>query len=204
MTSQQPQSAKERIKGTRRLVREKVMQILAAQHVSGVQWDDNFNRIFPYEFRDEDDSSPSRLLTRAEIEQLEADKIIDWDKEDVDFGIELIKSTLMHAGFSEELIKNYSQNWELERIAHIDRIVMKVAIAEMLSFADIPPKVTINEAIEIVKRYSTEKSGVFVNGILDSILDELRSKGKLKKSGRGLLDESLSVKKAEDADEKNG
>ena len=191
---------KERVKGTRRLVREKAMQILAAMHVSGVDWVENFDRIFPFEFRDEEiEQSSERLLTRDEIAMLEADCNIDWDDELVQFGHELIRATLEHKDFSEEMIRRFSQNWELDRIAHIDRIVMQIAIAEMLSFQDIPPKVTINEAIEIVKRYSTDKSGVFVNGILDSILDSLKSEGRLKKSGRGLLDESLNARRV-DAD----
>ncbi len=191
---------KDRIKGTRRLVREKAMQILAAMHVSGVDWLENFERIFPYDFRDEDiEQSSERLLTRDEIARMEADQHIDWDDELVEFGHKLIAATLNHKVFSEEMIRRFSQNWELDRIAHIDRIVMQIAIAEMLSFQDIPPKVTINEAIEIVKRFSTDKSGVFVNGILDSILDALKADGRLNKSGRGLLDESLNNTRRVDA-----
>ncbi len=200
MSNRNNLEGKERVKGTRRLVREKAMQILAAMHVSGVDWLENFDRIFPFEFRDEEiEQSSERLLTRDEIALLEADCNIDWDDELVQFGHELIRATLLHKDFSEEMIRRFSQNWELDRIAHIDRIVMQIAIAEMLSFQDIPPKVTINEAIEIVKRYSTDKSGVFVNGILDSILDSLKSEGRLKKSGRGLLDESLNTRRV-DAD----
>ncbi len=200
MSNRNNLEGKERVKGTRRLVREKAMQILAAMHVSGVDWLENFDRIFPFEFRDEEiEQSSERLLTRDEIALLEADCNIDWDNELVQFGHELIRATLLHKDFSEEMIRRFSQNWELDRIAHIDRIVMQIAIAEMLSFQDIPPKVTINEAIEIVKRYSTDKSGVFVNGILDSILDSLKSEGRLKKSGRGLLDESLNTRRV-DAD----
>lgn len=181
------QASNKKIKGTRRIVREKVMQILAAQNVSGVDWQEIFDKIFPYEFRLEEVETPQRLLSRREIDELEADPEIIWEPDDVDFAKDLIRKTRLHQDYSDELMKRFSQNWELDRIAHVDRIVMRIAIAELLSFPEIPPKVTINEAIEIVKRYSTDKSGTFVNGILDAVLDELKAEDKLQKTGRGLL-----------------
>ncbi len=96
---------------------------------------------------------------------------------------------------AERLVSEYTQNWELSRIALIDRVVLRMAIAELLHFQDIPPKVTINEAIEVVKKYSTERSGQFVNGVLDAILDDLKKNGTLKKKGRGLIDTDANVKK---------
>lgn len=181
------QASNKKIKGTRRIVREKVMQILAAQNVSGVDWQEIFDKIFPYEFRLEEVETPQRLLSRREIDELEADPEIIWEPDDVDFAKDLIRKTRLHQDYSDELMKRFSQNWELDRIAHVDRIVMRIAIAELLGFPEIPPKVTINEAIEIVKRYSTDKSGTFVNGILDAVLDELKAEDKLQKTGRGLL-----------------
>lgn len=180
-------ASNKKIKGTRRIVREKVMQILAAQNVSGVDWQEIFDKIFPYEFRLEEVETPQRLLSRKEIDELEADPQIVWEPDDIEFAKDLIRKTRVHQEYSDELMKRFSQNWELDRIAHVDRIVMRVAIAELLGFPEIPPKVTINEAIEIVKRYSTDKSGTFVNGILDAVLDELKAEGKLHKTGRGLL-----------------
>ena len=82
-------------------------------------------------------------------------------------------------------------NWDLSRIALIDRILLRMGICEILFFPDIPPKVSINESIEIAKDYSTSSSGKFINGILDAILDDLKKDGKLNKKGRGLLEESL-------------
>lgn len=184
--SNQSQNTK-KIKGTRRIVREKVMQILAAQNVSGVDWHEIFDKIFPFEFRLEEVETPGRLLSRKEIDELEADPEIQWEPDDIEFAKDLIRKTRLHQDYADELIKRFSQNWELDRIAHVDRIVMRIAIAELLSFPEIPPKVTINEAIEIVKRYSTDKSGTFVNGILDAVLDELKEQDKLNKTGRGLL-----------------
>lgn len=88
----------------------------------------------------------------------------------------------------DALIKGRVANWEFNRIAVIDKIVLRISICELLYFDDIPPKVSINEAIEIARRYSTEKSDKFVNGVLDSVLDDLKKSGRMKKSGRGLLE----------------
>lgn len=76
----------------------------------------------------------------------------------------------------------------MERIATLDKILLELAIAELISCPDIPIKVTINEAIVLAKRYSTDKSGVFVNGIIDSVLSELKESGQISKMGRGLIE----------------
>ena len=192
------------IKGTRRLVREKAMQLLSAQEVSGVHWRDNFLHIFPFEYRLEEAATPNRLLTEEEIERLDADFLIDWDEEMRQFANELLTKTEEHAEYSVALIEKFSQNWEIGRLASIDRVVLKIAIAELMSFPEIPAKVSINEAIEIVKRYSTEKSGMFVNGILDAALVELNATGKLAKSGRGLMDVNIgALKHAQEKDAHN-
>ena len=88
---------------------------------------------------------------------------------------------------ADEIVVRYTKHWALSRIALIDRILMRVAICEMLLFEDIPPKVTINEAIEVAKRFSTAKSGQFINGILDAVLIDFQRDGRLKKSGTGLI-----------------
>ena len=88
----------------------------------------------------------------------------------------------------DALIKGRVANWEFSRIAVIDKIVLRISICELLYFDDIPPKVSINEAIEIARRFSTEKSDKFVNGVLDSVLDDLKKSGRMNKSGRGLLE----------------
>lgn len=87
-----------------------------------------------------------------------------------------------------ELISNNTRNWEVERLPLTDRIILEMAIAELLSFHNIPVKVTINEYIELAKTYSTPKSRNFINGILDVIAKELKESGEIKKSGRGLID----------------
>ncbi len=103
------------------------------------------------------------------------------------FAETLLLRTLDMADEADTLIGRHADNWDLSRIALIDRILLRMAVCEFLSFEDIPPKVTINEAIDIAKRYSTDKSGKFINGILDATLLELQEQGRLKKSGRGLI-----------------
>lgn len=116
---------------------------------------------------------------------------------DKKFGEDLIYKVTADRAKLDNLIKVKVANWEMDRIALIDRLLLRMAIAEFLYFPDIPPKVSINEAIEIAKEYSTAKSGKFVNGILDSIFSELKKSGKLKKTGRGLIEESLPKKSPE-------
>src|SRR5207302_8942858 len=86
-----------------------------------------------------------------------------------EFADPLIKGTLEHRSESDELIKKHAQNWELHRIAAVDRNILRLAIYEMLHRDDIPPVVSINEAVDIAKKFSTQDSGKFVNGILDQI-----------------------------------
>jgi N utilization substance protein B len=81
-----------------------------------------------------------------------------------------------------------TQNWEPERLAMMDTLLMKMAIAEFINFTSIPVKVTINEYLEISKEFSTPKSNSFINGILDKILIELKEEKKIRKTGRGLIE----------------
>lgn len=86
------------------------------------------------------------------------------------FALELVHRTDQLEDRLDDIIRNHAEKWELERIASLDRIILRMAICEILIFDDIPPKVTINEAIEIAKKYSTGKSDKFINGILDAVL----------------------------------
>ncbi|RTL13810.1 MAG: transcription antitermination factor NusB [Flavobacteriaceae bacterium] len=109
------------------------------------------------------------------------------DEDDKDFVKNLFRKTVLN---ELELSKEYidkTPNWDVERIAEIDTIILKMAICELLKFPSIPTKVTINEYLEIAKEYSTPKSSIFINGILDNLVKEFTQDGKLKKSGRGLL-----------------
>jgi len=103
----------------------------------------------------------------------------------------------------DRLIKKQVAHWEFNRLAVIDKIVLRMGICELLYFDDIPPKVSINEAIEIAREYSTEKSDKFVNGVLDAVFDDLKANGALNKQGRGLQDGGVHkrAKKAPEPEE---
>jgi N utilization substance protein B len=109
-------------------------------------------------------------------------------QDDRDFAETLYKQTLADDAKSEKLIAESTQNWDVERVALLDKIILKMALCEMQLFRGIPVKVTINEYIEISKLYSTPKSKQFVNGILDKLAQDLAASGEIRKSGRGLLD----------------
>ncbi len=109
------------------------------------------------------------------------------DTEDKEFGSNLFRKTALN---ENELAKEYidkTPNWDIERIAEIDTIILKMAICEFLKFPSVPVKVTINEYLEIAKEYSTPKSSIFINGILDNLVKEFQSNNKLLKTGRGLM-----------------
>jgi N utilization substance protein B len=116
------------------------------------------------------------------------------NKNDKEFSIQLVNKVIACQKELDQKIKEKVDNWEMARIALIDKLLLRLGIAEILYFPDIPPKVSINEVIEIGKDYSTSNSGKFINGILDAILSDLKEEGKLNKTGRGLIDESLPKK----------
>src|SRR5690606_6155496 len=107
--------------------------------------------------------------------------------DDKEFIVELFRLTTRHQQEYQQYISGKTKNWEADRIALIDTLLMQMAIAEFLNFSSIPVKVTINEYIEISKEFSTPKSNSFINGILDKILIELQKEGKIRKFGRGLI-----------------
>lgn len=110
------------------------------------------------------------------------------DDDDRSFLEGLFTETLAQAKENEEFVTKAAANWDLERIALMDRILMKMALAEARSFPSIPLKVTLNEYIELSKYYSTPKSNSFINGILDELFGKLKEEGKIKKTGRGLIE----------------
>lgn len=103
------------------------------------------------------------------------------------FAVSLFVRTLERTEQASGLIERHAENWHLSRIATIDRLLLQMAITEIETFEDIPPKVSINEAIDIGKRYSTQRSGQFINGILDAVLETLMAEGRVQKQGRGLV-----------------
>lgn len=150
---------------TRRLLREKAMQVL-------------------YAFE----------LTKDPIEQIKQLQLKDIEKkEDQKFINLIVDNTISNNSSYEETIKKTVDNWDMERIALIDAIIIKMCITEFLYIEDIPTKVSINEAIDIAKEFSTKNSGKFVNGVLDAILIRLKEENKITKKGKGLIGEKKSA-----------
>ncbi len=111
------------------------------------------------------------------------------NEEDEYFVKHLFRSAIVNSKLALDLIKKNTTNWEVERIALMDVLVMQLAITEIIEFEEIPVKVTLNEYIEIAKYYCTEKSSTFINGILDKIVREMREENLYRKTGKGLLGE---------------
>jgi len=109
------------------------------------------------------------------------------DLEDKQFAIDLFKKTILNQSALNTEIELKTQNWDKDRIANVDFVLLQMAICELQNFSSIPVKVTINEYLEIAKEYSTPKSSIFINGILDKLVKEYENDGKLNKLGRGLM-----------------
>ena len=114
------------------------------------------------------------------------------DEEDRQFAKDLYRKVVLNHADNVVLIKQHTENWDIERIAFIDNLILELALSEFLYFPSIPTKVTMNEYIELSKYYSTEKSRNFINGILDKALRDLKKANKVLKAGRGLIGEEES------------
>jgi N utilization substance protein B len=140
-----------------------------------------------------EDKAIIRSLTEKTLKsyadgKLDLQKVsLDWDDDQV-FIEKLFKATIELPHEYKDLIAKNTKNWEVDRLPLTDRVILEMAIAEMVNFSGIPVKVTINEYIELAKEYSTPKSRQFINGILDVISKKMKESGDIKKSGKGLLD----------------
>jgi transcription antitermination protein NusB len=151
-----------------------------------------YNYLEDYKLTWVDDIPVVNTQILKELKQLSLDKEfrisrLFKDTEDKEYASNLLKKTALN---EVELAKEYidkTPNWDTERIAEIDTIILKMAICEFLKFPSIPVKVTINEYLEIAKEYSTPKSSIFINGILDNLVKDFNKTDKIKKSGRGLI-----------------
>lgn len=159
---------------SRRQIRIRVMQAVYAWYCTEYHPADSFE----YNLREFAD----------EIREFERQK---GDKGDSRLLHELFYQTIERRHEFDDMIQLKAENWELERIALIDRILMQMGICEMLNFEEIPIKVTINEYLEIAKKFSTPKSSKFINGILDSLFLDFKHNGMIRKRGRGLIEETL-------------
>ncbi len=133
-----------------------------------------------------------RTLRRFSPDQDEGGSIMPMFNEnsDLTYAKKLLRATIRNEDRCLELIRVSANNWELDRIAFTDSLILQLAISEAMEFPSIPVKVTINEFIEIAKLYSTHKSSQFINGILDHVINGLRKDGKIVKTGRGLIGET--------------
>jgi N utilization substance protein B len=109
------------------------------------------------------------------------------DEDDREFALDIFKKTILNQNKLNTAIAEKTKNWDADRIANIDTVLLQMAITEFTNFPSIPVKVTINEYLEIAKEYSTPKSSIFINGILDKLVKEYDEAGKLNKMGRGLM-----------------
>ena len=110
-----------------------------------------------------------------------------WKEDEKEFALNLLSKAITNKVENDKILEKYSNNWESERLAKMDSLLMNLAVTEAKEFSSIPLKVTLNEYIEISKFYSTPKSNGFINGVLDKIFIDLKKDGKLKKVGRGLI-----------------
>ena len=108
------------------------------------------------------------------------------DNSDKNFALQLFRNTISNNHDYENIIIRFANNWDLDRIAIMDQLFLKMSFCEIMTMHNLPIKVTMNEYIEISKYYSTSKSKLFVNGILDNAVKELSKEGRIKKEGRGL------------------
>lgn len=161
------------------LVSEELYQVLEEQ---SIYWNDDIEFVIAViiktikRFNESSDSSQSLMPLYK-------------DDEDRDFARDLLRKSIINHDDLQALIKVHSSNWDVERIAFMDILMMQLALTEFLYFPSIPTKVTMNEYIELSKFYSTEKSRNFINGILDKTLKDLKKEDKIKKTGRGLVGE---------------
>jgi N utilization substance protein B len=111
-----------------------------------------------------------------------------YSDEDVEYARNLFRKSILHAGDNLRLLEDFTQNWDIERVSDVEKIIMNMAVTELKHFPSIPVKVTFDEYIEIAKCYCSAKSSGFVNGVLDKVLNVLKENGEIQKTGRGLLE----------------
>ena len=126
--------------------------------------------------------------SREEMGQVKILDLFKEEKEERDFYQKLFHNSVMKRDEVDAIIREHTNNWDIERIALMDILIMRLAVTEAMTFKSIPIKVSLNEYIELAKQYSTNKSNSFVNGILDKSFEELKEKGLIKKTGRGLIE----------------
>lgn len=186
-----PLSVTKEFFGTRRLAREKVVQMIYPHFLTGISVDSIFSHVYNRVFNFDEGSFQSvkteKLLRPSEIIELEADIPVKWKEKEIRFIQNLINSILQNREEVDKILVHTIRNWDVERVAILDRTIIHMAVNEFLYFDDIPIKVTINEALDIAKNYSTDKSHSFINGVLDNLSRQLKEDNKINKTGKGLI-----------------
>ncbi len=183
-----PISKQKTQKGVRKILRSKVLQVLYAFFQNHDDLDRDFSHIFYREFNFGDNEEViERLLKPSEVYELEADVPIIWKDDDVEFAKDLVRFSVNNFEKIGAMIQESADNWDLERISLIDKIIIVIAASEFMFCPEVPPKVTMNEALDLAKKYSTDKSSFFINGVIDSIYKKLVNDNAITKAGRGLL-----------------
>ena len=154
-------------------------QILEDQ---SIYWNDDSEFIISRVLKDIKKSNPGRIC-------LPEAGMVFKEKDDEQFVRDLLRKSILHQGEYKALIEKYAKNWDVERIALMDVLIMELALTEIVEFSNIPVKVSLNEYIEISKLYSSRNSSNFINGILDKIVSQLREEGRIVKKGKGLIGE---------------
>ena len=152
-------------------------------------WEDDYDQIAQYNFMML--KALDSTLEEATPIPLMNDMRYDKDADAYQFAHQLLLVTLRHRHEVEELIRKHLRGWDFDRVASMDVLLLNMAVAELTEFPSIPEGVTVDEYIELSKEYSTERSRLFINGILDKFIIELRSAGRINKTGRGLIDPHL-------------
>ena len=147
-------------------------------------WEDDFDQIAQYNFMML--KSFAKDFNESTVIPLMFDKREQKDVDDYEFAHQLLLDTLKNRKENDDLIRAHLRNWEFERIALMDVLLLNMAINELVGCPSIPERVTVDEYIELSKEFSTNKSKLFINGILDKLIIELRSSGRINKIGRGL------------------
>ncbi len=160
-------------------------------------WEDDFDQVAQYEF-----------MTLKALDEANFNEATPWPKvyddrseterEAVDFAVKLLRDTLCNAEESNDIIKSHLKGWEFERVAQMDIYLLDMALAELQHCPSIPERATVDEYIELSKEFSTDRSRLFINGLLDRLILELRSAGKIVKTGRGLYQADFDEKREEE------
>ncbi len=135
-----------------------------------VYWNDDFEMV-----------STFVLKTIKQLDEMGGLLPMFKDEDDIRFAKELLGNALLYGNDYRDFIEGFTKNWEIDRVAFMDVVIMMVAMSELYTFPSIPTRVTLNEYIELAKSYSTAKSGQFVNGVLNAIVDNLKKEGRLTK-----------------------